>query len=152
MRQIASPCHRSGDPLLRLFWDITLINTAAVDSNWTVQADVCGQASATPAGIPEGWQIREFQDDGIDHIEVRDDTGRIQVTIAYAAGVFWALRVGYPCARVSLPNWRLKLPDDAEPTMVHTGPIFSLIRFNEGEAAVWWVEQSAAASRPSPRA
>lgn len=122
--------------------------TAAADSDWTVQAHARGQASCTPACLPDGWKAREFQDEGIDHIEVRDDSGRLQVTIAYAAGVFWALRVGYPCARVSLPNWRLKLPEDAEPTLTYTGAIFSLTRFNEGEEAIWWVELSSSTHHP----
>ncbi|MFL9583707.1 hypothetical protein [Stenotrophomonas sp. AB1(2024)] len=119
--------------------------TVAADIDRTAKADTCLHPPNAPEGAPDGWWIREFQEDGIDHIEVRDDTGCVNVAIAYAAGVFWALQAGYPSARVSLPNWRLKLPDGANPTVVYTSPVFSLIRFSRDEDVVWWIQPSTAA-------
>jgi len=54
--------------------------------------------------------------------------------------VFWALHVGFPTARVSLPNWRLKLPEGASATEVYAGTRFSLTRFSRGEEAVWRIQ------------
>lgn len=112
----------------------------AADFDQAARTDVRPRLQRAASRAPDGWRVREFQDEGIDHVEVRDGTGRVRITIAYAAGVYWTLHVGFPSARVSLPNWRLKLPDGANPTVIYAGASFSLIRFNEGDDAVWCIQ------------
>lgn len=117
-------------------------NVAAIDE--VVRTGVRQRPQLDVSGTPCRWRVREYQDGGVDHVEVRDGSGRVQLVIAYAAGVFWALHVGFPTARVSLPNWRLKLPEGARSTKVYAGTSFSLTRFSKGDEAVWCIQPSGA--------
>lgn len=116
------------------------MNTNAANLDEVARTDARPRPQADASGTPPRWRVREFQDGGVDHVEVRDGSGRVQLVIAYAAGLFWALHVGFPTARVSLPNWRLKLPEGAKPMQVYTGSCFSLTRFSKGEEAVWCIQ------------
>ncbi|WP_447783469.1 hypothetical protein [Stenotrophomonas bentonitica] len=116
------------------------MNTNVADIDEAVRIEVCPRPQPDVSGATHGWRVREYEDGGVDHVEVRDGTGRVQLVIAYAAGVFWALHVGFPTARVSLPNWRLKLPEGASATEVYAGTRFSLTRFSRGEEAVWRIQ------------
>ncbi len=116
------------------------MNTNVADIDEAVPIKACPRPQPDASGATHGWRVREYQDGGVDHVEVRDGTGRVQLVIAYAAGVFWALHVGFPTARVSLPNWRLKLPEGASATEVYAGTRFSLTRFSRGEEAVWRIQ------------
>lgn len=116
------------------------MNTNVADIDEAVQIEACPRLQPDASGATHGWRVWEYQDGGVDHVEVRDGTGRVQLVIAYAAGVFWALHVGFPTARVSLPNWRLKLPEGASATEVYAGTRFSLTRFSRGEEAVWRIQ------------
>ena len=113
-------------------------SVAAIDKALLTEARTRPQPDVS--GATHGWRVREYEDGGVDHVEIRDGTGRVQLVIAYAAGVFWALHVGFPTARVSLPNWRLKLPEGASATEVYAGTRFSLTRFSRGEEAVWRIQ------------
>ncbi|MBT2767272.1 hypothetical protein J7J08_06450 [Stenotrophomonas sp. ISL-67] len=112
----------------------------AADLDEVARTHVRPRPQTGASGTRRGWRVREFEDGGVDHVEVRDGSGRVQLVIAHAAGVFWALHVGFPTARVSFPNWRLKLPDGAGPTVVYVSPSFSLTRFSNGDEAVWCIQ------------
>ncbi|MFG3450013.1 hypothetical protein ACGFZ3_15695 [Stenotrophomonas sp. NPDC047960] len=120
------------------------MNTNVADLDEAVRSGVRPRVHADVPGAPGGWRVREYEDGGVDHVEVRDGTGRVQLVIAHAAGVFWALHVGFPTARVSLPNWPLKLPEGAGSTEVYAGAGFSLTRFSNGDEAVWCIQPNGA--------
>lgn len=116
------------------------MNTSLAAIEEAVRTEARPRPQPEVSGVSHGWRVREYQDGGVDHVEVRDGTGRVQLVIAYAAGVFWALHVGFPTARVSLPNWQLKLPENARSTTVYAGTSFSLTRFSKGDEAVWCIQ------------
>jgi hypothetical protein len=90
--------------------------------------------------VTEGWRAKEYLDDGIAHVEIRDRSGCLQVIIANAAELYWALPIGFPTARVSLPNWRLKLPEGCIPADIYECPNFILMRYSNGKDVLWFIQ------------
>ncbi|WP_315388412.1 hypothetical protein [uncultured Stenotrophomonas sp.] len=90
--------------------------------------------------VTEGWRAREYLDDGIAHVEIRDRSGCLQVIIANAAELYWALPIGFPTARVSLPNWRLKLPEGCTSAEVYECSNFILMRYSNGKDVLWFIQ------------
>jgi hypothetical protein len=90
--------------------------------------------------VPGRWRVIESREEDIAYFVVKDEAGRVQVTIGNAGGVFWALPAAGALAKVSLPSWRLRIPADALPTEVYGSADFSLVLFDHGGDAVWSVE------------
>lgn len=125
------------DPLMRTqpILDTNVAATAARTSGTNTLP-----SKRSSAHVSEGWRAREFFDDGITHVELRDSSDCIQVIIANTSDLFWAIPIGFPTARVSLPNWRLKLPEGAVPAYIYACSSYSLIRYCNGREVLWFVQ------------
>ncbi len=130
-----------------------IVNTGSDDSS-CVELDPGAEDGARlssadrPAGHSRRWRVIESREEDIAYFVVKDEAGRVQVTIGNAGGVFWALPAAGALAKVSLPSWRLRIPADALPTEVYGSADFSLVLFDHGGDAVWSVEFVSAAAGP----
>lgn len=116
------------------------LNTNAAAIAARAPEDNAPRVQRVRSRVAEGWWAREYLDDGIFHVEIRDATGCTQVIIANAAGLYWALPIGFPAARVSFPSWRLKLPDDALPSDIYECVDFVLVRYSNTREVLWFID------------
>lgn len=90
--------------------------------------------------LDENWKVYQFDRDGITYLQVHDRNDNVHAVIGRLDDVFWALPAGKPSARTSLPSWRLKISEDAIPTVVYVDGDFSLVHYVDDVSSVWSVE------------
>lgn len=96
--------------------------------------------SADDASLDENWKVYRFVRDGITYIQVNDLNDNVHAIIGKMDDVFWALPAGKPSARTSLPSWRLKISDDAIPSLVYADDEISLVHYLDETSSVWSVD------------
>lgn len=98
------------------------------------------QPSTANLSISDSWKAYRFERDGIRYYQVNDLNDNVHVVIGRVGDIMWALPAGKPSARTSLPSWRLKISEEAVPTIVYLDEDVSLIHFQDGINTIWSVE------------
>lgn len=124
-----------------LFSTVPIIASAQQDWNGNeLQAFGHPTPSTVNASLDDNWRAFRFERDGITYFQVNDVNDNVHVVVGKLDDVFWALPVGKPSARTSLPSWQLKISGDAVPTLVYADDEVSLVHYVDGTSTVWSVE------------
>ncbi len=97
--------------------------------------------STANVSLSDNWKAYRFDRDGIRYYQVNDRNDNVHVVVGKVDEIMWALPAGKPSARTSLPSWRLKISEEAVPTLVYSDEEISLIHYQDGSNTVWSVEE-----------
>lgn len=94
----------------------------------------------TTPSVDGFWRVHEIGNLGSAHFRVTDVTGRAQLVFGLVDGRIWAVPGCDADTRISLPNARLSIPDDATVSIVHIGEQFQVLHFGHPSGSIWSVE------------
>lgn len=92
------------------------------------------------ASLDGFWRVHQVEHRGSAHFRVMDAYGRTQLIFGLLNGRIWAVPGCNIDARVSLPDARLSIPDDAAISIVHIGEQFQVVHFGHASGSIWSIE------------
>ena len=115
---------------------------ASDEHGYEMQSTGLGQSHPTSPDLSSdpAWRVYGFKRDGIEYFQVNDLAGRVLFVIGSAGGSYWTLPAGEVPDNVILVPQRQSSPKAGARSLVYASREFSLLRFWDGERALWIVE------------